>query len=216
MGTWYQQHCAIELAKLASPNVGVTTPSDVLAYRKMWDPYVLGVARANLQCSQASGLDTTLASVHKGESDDLMALWNQNAGLSDTDIVLRASGILQNQQDTVLQAGKMVPGIKRDCPKIAIPEVPSLASQQAIIGAIEGQSILANGILQLIGMGADGALQTIGAFIPGSGVNPTGALGDYVTKLKWGVGLAAVAVAIVVIGPALGAIVGGALAASKR
>lgn len=209
---WYQEHCAVELAKLATPNVGVVTPSDVLAYRKIWDSYVLGIVKASLDCSKVAGIDPTLASTHSGASDTILTLWNQDAGLTDAEILLQAKSILAHEQDTVLQAGKLVPGIKRDCPKVPIPPIPTLALQQAAIGAIQGQGILASGILQLIGLGADGAAQTIGAFIPGSGVNPTGPLGDFVTQLKWIVGGVAVVAVLVMVAPALTPLVGAALA----
>jgi hypothetical protein len=92
-------------------------------------------------------------------------MWNQFAGLSDMDIVLRADGILRSFQDTVLQVGRYnAPQVAKEFPQLALPEPPSFDLQAEIIGRIEGLGILAKGVLHLLGIGASGALEaTLGA-----------------------------------------------------
>jgi hypothetical protein len=174
-----------------------TTPGDVLAYRNLWNGYVVDTARAAAACGaawQALADGTTPATLpNVGEfaappdaktlalwatsnqqiADSIMASWNQHAGLQDWQIVASAAEILQDFQKVVRDVGQFYqPQIKRDCPQLALPVPPSLELQKQVIGQIEGLGILAHGVLQLFEIGAGGALdtyQTIGQKI----LNPT-------------------------------------------
>jgi hypothetical protein len=186
---------------------GVLNPNDavtVMAYRKAWDPYVMGVARAAKACG-SSKIDPTLASVHASEADTLVFLWNQNSGLSNADIVLRAEGILANMQDTVKQASSIAVGLKRDCPTIAIPSSPSPDIQASVLGALQGLGVATSGGGQILQTGAGGSLQTVEAFVPGSGVTAPGFLGAPIDQIKKYLVIAAVvyvgAMAIPILAP---------------
>jgi hypothetical protein len=147
----------------------LVTPGDVLSYRKTWDPYVTGTARAALAC--AATLDavkpgTLEASTQRTNADAIMLRWNEYAGWADDAIVLEGAGILESFQDTVLKVGQFYqPAITADCPTLALPTPPSLDVQSQVIGRIEGLGILTHGILQLIGAGAGGAVTTLGAIV---------------------------------------------------
>jgi len=149
-------------ASKPSADFGLDT-SDLLAYRKAWDPYVMGVARAEKACAAQPGLDPTLASVHSGSADTIVYLWNQYAGSSSQDILLSAASMLKGYQDSVLHAGQAIVGIKRDCPAIAakIPAPPSLAEQAQIHARLDGAGIATSGVLSLLGVGLNGALTTV-------------------------------------------------------
>ena len=163
---------------------GIVTPGDVIAYRQMWDPYVVGVAQGFVQCQtdwnnaaagqSSTGADlaqfasppdaTTLklwANAQSLNAQSIMSMWNAHAGLSDAEIVLIAGGILQDFQNVVKAVGQQyVPQLQRDCPNIAIPAPPAYSLQSQVIARIQGAGILANGVLQILGIGASGALDT--------------------------------------------------------
>ena len=225
MGTWFEQHCAVELAKLHTPNVGVVTPSDVLAYRGLWDPWVKGLAQAHLDCAadqlKRTDISTTDAKFNSDQltqsSKNIMDRWNIDAGLTDTDILLRAAGILQDEQTAILLFGKTyLPTLLKFCPKANVPSFPIQSAQQSVIGAIEGQGILAKGVLHLLGIGVDGAVTTVGALIPGSGVTPTGDLAKFVNSIKLYGAIAIGVVALVYIGPVISPLIGGVIARSHE
>jgi hypothetical protein len=163
----------------------VVTPGDILAYRQIWDSYVMDTARAAAACSaawqaQANGTapatppnvgefatppdKTTLqlwATWQKNISDDIVLSWNRFSGLQDWEIVTSGANILQGFQDTVQRVGQFYqPQIQHDCPMLVLPVPPSIDLQKQVIGQIEGLGILAHGVLQLFEMGASGALQT--------------------------------------------------------
>ena len=164
----------------------VVTPGDVLAYRNMWNAYVVGTAQAATACSAmwaasspgatAGGINvqqfavapdaTTFqlwAKAEQGYADSIMAQWNYFAGLSKADIVLRASDILQYFQQVVLQVGQFYqPNIARDCPSIQLPAPPDLSVQAQVIGQIEGLGILGSGVLQILGQTTGQALEAVG------------------------------------------------------
>jgi hypothetical protein len=144
--------------------IGAVTPSDVLAYRNLWDGYVMGTARAAQACAQSLSAGSLEASTQQANADAIVLRWNEYAGWSDDMIVLEAAGILESYQDTVLKVGQFYqPSIHADCPSMALPSPADTNTQAAVIGAIEGQGILAHGVLQLLGQGAGGALSTLGA-----------------------------------------------------
>lgn len=166
----------------------VATPGDVLAYRSMWDPYVMGIVRALMACggafAQASAGQTPATPIAQnvfvvppdsqtlgiyaasleGDSAQLLAQWNAHAGMSDSDLVLQAGNVLQDFQKAVEDAGQLyAPQVRRYCPSVPLPEPPSVSVQKQIIARLQGLGVIAGGVLQLFGIGAGGALDTLGA-----------------------------------------------------
>lgn len=161
-----------------SPTHNIATPADVLVYRRVWDPYVLGVVRAAVACAEAlesaaaapgePNADTLRlsADTERANADALLTRWNLHANTPDYQILINAAEILQDQQDAVLKAGQVYgPQVKTDCPAIALPAPPGVELQAGIIGQIEGVGILAHGVLQLLGAGVSGALDTLGPIV---------------------------------------------------
>jgi hypothetical protein len=164
---------------------GIVTPGDVLAYRAIWDSYVMDTARAGLVCAaawQAIINGTTPSTpVNLGKfaappdaktlqlqvqlqqqwSSGLVVSWNQYANLQDWEIVVSAGDILQAFQVVVQQVGNFnQPQIRHDCPSLVLPDPPGIEAQQQVIAQIEGLGILEHGIMQLFAKGAGGALET--------------------------------------------------------
>lgn len=188
-------------------------PSDVLAYRAAWDPFVMGIARGLTSCAASWRLlaqghtvpagDPTAPNVSQfvvppdatalglfadtlaQEGQSLVDSWNLHAGATDYDIVLEAGAFLQDYQATVARAGTFYAGeLKKNCPSIVQPSPPTLLEQTQIIARIEGLGILAHGVLQLWGIGASGALETYGAIAKKAGDIANNATGS----LPFGIG----------------------------
>lgn len=171
---------------------------DVLAYRTLWNDYVMGTVKALSLCADAwnaagaakrggQSLPTgpnygvlseaaqaapesyeAIGSTDQGFANDLLASWNMHAGMSEHDILLQASNILQDFQNTVLRVGQFYqPQVQNDCPSVPLPSPPSQDSQKQVISQLQGAGIAAQGALQLLGIGASGGLQTVGSVITG-------------------------------------------------
>jgi hypothetical protein len=205
---------------------GLVTPGDVLAYRKMWDDFVMGTARAALACADAWDAaaagktpttaintqqfarppdQTTLkiwADSQRQNADSIVSSWNLYADTPDWQLVVQAGDILRHFQHTVLRVGQYYqPQIVKDCPALTLLAPPSFDLQQQTIARIEGLGILAHGVLQLIGIGASGALDTLGSI--GSAATKvvtdvSSAVGAFASPLPW-IAIAAVA-AVVLLG----------------
>lgn len=152
--------------------MGPILPGDVLAYRKTWDAYVTGVARAAeagaaLFRAPASlpGADDAnrIADTLHADSVAIMLLWNDFANTPDDELVLGAADILQDYQRTVLKVAQFYePEIAGLAPTVTLPALPTIDVQSQVIGRIEGLGILAHGVLQLIGEAAGGAVEELG------------------------------------------------------
>ena len=163
-------------------------PGDVLSYRRLWDPYVVAMVKAASIAGDAwealasGAVPTTRPNVGKfatpptpsvlqteadvmhGYAASLLSSWNMHAGMSDVDLVLQASAVLQDFQAVVERAGSFyAPLIAKDVPDYPLPTPPSFSVQAQVIGQIEGLGIVAHGVLQLLGIGVSGALSTYGA-----------------------------------------------------
>jgi hypothetical protein len=144
--------------------LGAVTPSDVLAYRGLWNDYVMGTARAALACADSLPAGSIEADTQRTNADAIQLRWNEYAHWSPDMIVLEAAGILESFQNTVLKVGQFYqPAIAHDCPTLRLPSPADVNLQASIIGGIEGQGILAHGILQILGAGAGGAFDVLGA-----------------------------------------------------
>jgi hypothetical protein len=165
---------------------GIVTPGDVLAYRKIWDDYVMGTARAAVACAAAwrafaaqappatapnvaqfavppDARTLALWAAHQDQiAESITTAWNAHAGKQDYEVVLLASSILADFQNAVLRVGRdYQPQIAHDCPALALPKPPSVEAQKEVVGRIEGLKILAHGVLQIFAIGVDGALETV-------------------------------------------------------
>lgn len=167
---------------------GITTPGDVLAYYKLWTPYVMNTAhaadaaadaweataagqtpatRVDVSSFQTPPDPTTLrlfATTERDFATSIRSRWNAHANTPDFQLVAMAGEILQDFQAAVLRVGQFYqPHIRHDCPDLALPEPPSADLQTQVIAQIEGLGIVGHGVLQLLGIGADGVLDEAGA-----------------------------------------------------
>jgi hypothetical protein len=141
-----------------------------------------------------------LAQSERASATALETLWNLHANTPDEQIVLNAAAILQDFQSTVLKAGQVYQtDIRKQCPNIPLPAPPGLDVQARVIGQIEGLGILAHGLLQLLGEGTGGALETLGAI--GKAASGVVEAGTSILKSPGAIvgGLAAIAVILVVL-----------------
>lgn len=188
-GAWQYADPGLPLGAAQGLGAGFVTPGDVLSYRKTWDAYVLGIARASLACADAwdaaaagqtpaTQLDTSryagwtrpdlVTTDMRGRADmqrifaqSILDQWNAHANKPDWQILVQAEDILQDFQKVVLKVAQTyAPGVPKDCPGLELPAPPSLDLQAQVIGRIEGLGILAHGVLQLVTFGTEGALET--------------------------------------------------------
>jgi hypothetical protein len=172
-----------------SIGAGLVTPGDVLSYRVAWNQYVTDTVRVGLECGAAyAGLaqqkqqsDPQTAQVLAGigkqitdASNELLADWNVWANTQDSTIVLQGAAILEQQQQVVLEAGRvrdMVTQGTLTCQPTYVNQAgvvttwiagvdPSIQAQ--IIARIEGLGILSQGILQVLTESAGNALVEAG------------------------------------------------------
>jgi hypothetical protein len=166
----------------------ITSVPALMAFRKIWDPYVMGVARAQQTASTKTTVDPVMQGSFAQGVQNLMTLWNQYAGLSASDIALRANDILAGYRDAVSIAQKDADLVKSFAPDIKIPPLPTAeivaTVERGIAGAMGGYGVAAQGVNQLGQTGAQGAGQTLEAFIPGSGVTAPGFLGPVISQFK--------------------------------
>jgi hypothetical protein len=140
-------------------------PSDVIAYRSMWDPYVTGAAKAMLACAALQTDPTEREFVASGATL-LMMRWNLYAGLEPYEILLLAGEILTSYQETVAQVWpRFLADTHKLCPSVALPPIPTSDVQTQVIAKLEGARIIAAGVLQLFGQGVSGALDVLGPIV---------------------------------------------------
>lgn len=154
-----------------------TWPHEVYEYRRIWDPYMTGVVAGLRQCADAIQLQSdTLAPTDasraqtlklyadgaRGNADFLATEWNAYAGWTEWQVMQNAASILAFFQKTVLQAGAYAKDSGSSCPAVSFPEPVPLEQQNAIILALQDANIVTTGTLQLLGIGAGGALQAVG------------------------------------------------------
>ena len=181
---------------------GPTWPHMVLDYRKLWDPYVMGTARAAIACSKGAPLPASnlTQELYTGEltgiADSITADWNAHAGATDREIMTQAGDFLQDYQRVVRRVSDVYqPQIRASCPTAMLPQPPIPHLQVPVIGAIEDAEILAHGTLQVLAIGATGALEALegtGEFI-----------GRQVDKATGELLVIAIAVAVAVVGVAV-------------
>jgi len=151
------------------------TPGDVLAYRTLWDDYVMGSIRGLNQCGdvllkvaenppQGYSADTikNMGDTYHDLGSKYLASWNQFAGMSDTDILFSASTILGAFQSVVTDLGKL-----RENPNFAtycvssMPNPPTVDAQKAVVAQLEGAGVIASGVLGIFSQSVTQGLQDV-------------------------------------------------------
>ena len=168
--------------------LGLTTPSDVLAYRVTWNSYVIDTVGVADSCSKNF---TTMASTEpdastkawlvayaatlQSQADSLLSEWNLYANSADSFIVLEGAGILQSFQETVLAAGTVRSNITSGPLPCVLTYVNSAgqlvqaapganpSAQAQVIAHIEGLGILASGTLQILVGTTSNSLVAVGS-----------------------------------------------------
>lgn len=123
------------------------------------DPSTIPLSKTNNPAS----LLQSYAAATQSSGDLLLADWNHFQNLSDAQIVLQAGSILTTYQSVVIQCGQVIrPTIAINSPGIAaaLSQGADRNAQAQLIAGIEGAGILAGGILQIIGTGAAGVIET--------------------------------------------------------
>jgi hypothetical protein len=124
------------------------------------------------QAAQASpDAYSAIASSDRQFANDLVASWNLHAGMSEADMLTQATSILEDFQKTVLRVGQFYQlQLQQDCPNLPIPSPPSPDAQKQVISQLQGAGLAAQGVLQIMGIGVDGALQTAGSVVTLGGI----------------------------------------------
>ena len=232
-------------APATPPTHGLTWPGALIAYRNLWDAFVVGTIRAGLSAAQAyrtlaaggtvdaalepigaahpdPAVYSALAEALEGGMNTELGNWNQFANKADWEIMLNAGSYLQEYQRVVRQVGtRDQPNIHMQFPAMNLPEPPGIDVQAVTIGQLQGIGVVASGVLELMGMGTSGAFETMGK-VTESGQKVLGAAADTVVTLKdvlpWaigGIGLLALAL-IVLAGTKTGSASIGSVARSIR
>ena len=160
--------------------LGLTLPHEVYEYRRIWEPYVAGTVDALRLCSDAIQTQsdsiatsdpsraTTLKLYADGarqNADFLASEWNAYRDTSAANVMLGAADILLFFQRTVLQAGTYAQSSGADCPGVPFPPPTPLEEQNSVILALQDAQVIGAGSLQLLAIGASGALQAVGAAV---------------------------------------------------
>jgi hypothetical protein len=172
---------------LAGAGLGIVFPGDILAYRAMWDQYVLDTVRVCYDCSEAfanvsveQNDPTTaqqlaqLSAQYKQDGDKILAEWNVWRDIKAYTIVLQAADILEQEQQVVLSAGKQREVLTTGTITCALTyhdaegNVVSAIQgadpnvQAQIIARIEGLGILGKGVLQIFTESTAAGVQAAG------------------------------------------------------
>lgn len=176
---------APERVKTAGDTVGAlfVTPVDVLRYRKIWDPFVMGTIRAMRMCAnawenysqsqtpetrvdlsrfaQAPSAETIHLFANSMEQDAMLLLdrWNAHQDEPDWRIMTNARDILRDFQMTVRKAAAQHEDIRKNCPDLPLPSPPSLDLQTEVISELEGLGVITRGVLDLLWIGTKGSLE---------------------------------------------------------
>lgn len=123
------------------------------------DPTTIPLAHT----SNPTSLLQSYAAATESSGDLLLADWNHFQNLSDAQILLQAGSILTTYQRVVIQCGQVIrPTIATNSPGIAavLSQGPDRSAQAQLIAGIEGAGVLAGGVLQIIGTGIAGVIET--------------------------------------------------------
>src|SRR5208337_4844648 len=129
----------------------------LLAFRKLWNDYVVGAARIEAQAAEdwhavaddkepstvinlaqfaATPDNTTIklwGDLHQQTSDNDMSAWNQFAGKTTTEMYMLKDTILEAFQKLIISIGTQdVKALAKDCPQLKYPDPPSVEAQLQI------------------------------------------------------------------------------------
>jgi hypothetical protein len=148
--------------------LGLTLPGEVIAYRQLWDAYVVATANALYACAQRSPparsnlTQAEFSDVYNGFGQSLISSWNQHANSSDWQILVYANDYLQDFAQVVVSVGNFYrPQLLLACPDIPLPPLPDVNDQSVVVSALESAKIVTVGSLQLLGIGAGGAIEYV-------------------------------------------------------
>lgn len=146
---------------------------DVLAYRTLWDPYVMDSIRAiNLCADSFDGVAknppagyssqelSDNATSYRKVADLFLQDWNQFAGKQPLEIVAESTIILNAQQDLVKRVGAMHTSATM-CSGLKDVKAPSVDAQNEVLSRLEGLGIVTQGVLQLFTDSTTAGLQVI-------------------------------------------------------
>jgi hypothetical protein len=166
----------------------VTSVPALMTWRGVWNPFVMGMAKEEVRCAKLPGMDPTFAASLQSMSDNTVQMWNAFSGLSQEQIALTAADILDGMQKTVTRVKADIPTLKTFCPNANIPVLPTqeivATAERGLAGYGLGISTAAAGAGQIAASGAQGGVQTLEAFVPGSGVDAPGFLGPIISQFK--------------------------------
>jgi hypothetical protein len=198
---------------------------DVLAYRNLWNDYVINSIRAINTCADsfdavaknppagytAQQLTDNAAAYRKVASLYLQD-WNQFAGTSDTDIIVQSTIILTAQQDLVKRIGALHTSDTL-CQTLLAIQPPSLDLQNQVLSRTEALGLVAHGVLQFFTASTVTGLQVVA----GDVVAPiTGAVAKTVWDIiPWWGWVAGAGVAVVMVGPSIAMVAAPVLAARR-
>ena len=160
----------------------------LMTWRSVWNPFIMGMAKEETRCAKLPNVDPVYAQSLQSMSDNTVQMWNAYSGLSQQQIALTASDILDGMQKTVNRVKADIPTLKTFCPNANIPKLPTdeivATAERGLQGYGLGISTAAAGGGQLAADAGQGAVDTLEAFIPGSGVHAPGGLDDIIQKFK--------------------------------
>ena len=147
----------------------ITWPHEVLDYRSLWDPYVMGTARAAKELAttahplEGSNLTQELfAGELTGFAKSITSSWNAHADAPDHELLTQAGDFLADYQRVVQRIASFYqPEILKLVPSAKLPKPPFWRLQVPVVSSLEDAKIVGHGVLQILGIGASGALEAL-------------------------------------------------------
>jgi len=198
---------------------------DVLAYRNLWNDYVMNSIRAINACADsfdavannppagytAQQLHDNAASYRK-VADLYLQDWNQFAGKSDVDIIAQSTIILNAQQDLVKRIGALHTSDTM-CKSLLDIQPPSLDLQNEVLSRLEGLGLVTHGALQFFTVSTTTGLQVVAHDVAKPIVEQaTKTIWDVVPWWGW---VAGAGVVLVIVGPSIAVAAAPVLAARR-
>ena len=198
---------------------------DVLAYRNLWNSYVMDSIRVIGVCADSfdavaknppAGYTaqqlTDNAVAYRKVADLFLQDWNQFAGTTPTDIIVQSTVILTAQQDLVKRIGAMHTNDTM-CKGLLAIDPPSLDLQNQVLSRTEALGLIAQGTLQFFTKSATTGLEVIAK----DAVAP---IADQAAKSLWEMvpwwgWVAGAGVALVMVGPSVAMVAAPVLAARR-
>jgi hypothetical protein len=160
---------ALEGTRTTTGALGLTPPSALLDYRRLWDDFVMGTVRVAQELAETgeplpeSNLTEALfRQSMRNYAESIAVEWNAHANAKPEEILMFAGDYLGDFQRVVMRVGNFYqPEIRKMAPDAKLPAPPDVKAQSPIISAIEDAKIVTHGVLRLLAIGAGGALEAI-------------------------------------------------------